>query len=328
MSRLPAITRALGAPTLLLPAGAAVVAALLAAAAAGVDPGAPILTMTLLAFIAGRSPARIAGLAVIVTFVGALIAYQVITRNNDWVPDFMLPLTLFVAGLALRAREVMTARLAAQAADIEAERDAYVQLSVRYERARIAAELHDVVAHAISLMVVQAGAGQRLAVSEPELADEALSVIATAARQAEEDLDRLAGLLAPDSTGPDEDLLLVQEIVERAEAAGLPVTLRLEGDSGAVRGIVAHTALRVVQEGLTNALRYAPGAPVNVTLRTGAADLDLTVANAAPASETHLELGSGYGLTGLRERVAACGGTLQAGPDGDGGWRVDARLPR
>jgi membrane protein DedA with SNARE-associated domain len=92
--------------------------------------------------------------------------------------------------------------------------------------------------------------------------------------------------------------------------------------------VVAHTALRVVQEGLTNALRYAPGAPVSITVRAGTAELDLTVANARPESEPRLNLGSGYGLTGLRERVAACGGTLRAGPDGDGGWHVNARLPR
>jgi signal transduction histidine kinase len=328
MSPIPAINRAVGAPVLLLPTGGAAAAALVAAAVTHVDPGAPILLMTGIAFLAGRTPERVTGLVVMGLFIGALIVYQVLTPGNDWTPDFMLPLTLFLAGLALRTRDVMTARLAAQAADIEAEREAYVQLSVRYERARIAAELHDVVAHAISLMVVQAGAGQRLAVSEPELADEALSVIATAARQAEEDLDRLADLLAVDTAGPDDDLLLVQEIVDRAGAAGLPVTLRLEGDSSAVRAVVAHTALRVVQEGLTNALRYAPGAPVSVTVRAGTAQLDLTVANARPESETRLNLGSGYGLTGLRERVAACGGTFDAGPDGDGGWHVNARLPR
>lgn len=248
--------------------------------------------------------------------------------GDDVVPEVMLPLTLFLAGFALRARDVMTARLAAQAADIEAERGAYAQLSVRYERARIAAELHDVVAHAISVMVVQAGAGQRLVGTEPELANETLTVIATAARQAEADLDRLAILLAQDRAGPDEDLLLVEEIIESASAAGLPVTLSLEGDSTAVRGAVAHTALRIVPEGLTNALRYAPGAAIDVHVRAEPAALELNIANRAPAAQGRLDLGSGHGLIGLRERVAACGGTLQAGPDEHGGWNVHARVPR
>jgi signal transduction histidine kinase len=293
------------------------------------DPGPAILLVTVIAFLAGRTPSRPAGLAVISVLMAAVVATQVIHPDgDDLVPEVMLPLTLFLAGFALRARDVMTVRLAAQAADIEAERDAYAQLSVRYERARIAAELHDVVAHAISVMVVQAGAGQRLVGIEPELANETLTVIATAARQAEADLDRLAGLLAQDLTGPDEDLLLVEEIVESASAAGLPVTLSLEGDNTAVRGAVAHTALRIVQEGLTNALRYAPGAAVDVRIRAEPAALDLNIANRASVAQRRLDLGSGHGLIGLQERVAACGGTLQAGPDEHGGWNVHARVPR
>jgi signal transduction histidine kinase len=328
MSWVPAMNRVLVA-RVLLPAGIAGIALLVAAAATHADPGAAIGLLTVFAFLAGRSPSRPTGIVVISLFLVAVAVSQVIRPNDDvLVPEVMLPLTLFLAGLALRTRDVMTERLAMQAADIEAERDAYVQLSVRYERARIAAELHDVVAHAISLMVVQAGAGQRLVATQPALADEALSVIATAARQAEEDLDRLASLLAQDVVGSDEDLQLVEEIVDRAGAAGLPVTLRLEGDSSGFRGVVAHTALRVVQEGLTNALRYAPGAPVNVHVLAGPAALDVNVANPAPSTTARLNLGSGHGLTGLRERVAACGGILEAGPDGSGGWSVHACLPR
>ena len=310
-------------------AGAAGGALFVAAAIIHTDPGWAILLTTVIAFLAGRAQSRPAGFAVIGLIIGSVVASQLIRPDGgNLAPELMLPLTLFLAGFALRAREVMTARLAAQAADIEAERDVYAQLSVRYERARIAAELHDVVAHAISVMVVQAGAGQRLAVAEPELANETLTVIATAARQAEADLDRLAGLLSQDAAGSEADLLLVSEIVDRASAAGLPVTLRLEGNSNAVRGAVAHAAFRVVQEGLTNALRYAPGAPITVRIAAEPAALDLSIANPAPIAEGRLNLGSGHGLTGLRERVAACGGILEAGADGQGGWNIHARLPR
>jgi signal transduction histidine kinase len=321
------MSRLIGPPALLLASAAG--AGLLVAAAVTDNLGWAILVTTIIAFLAGRTPSRPAGLAALALLMGSVVAGQVIRPDGgSLVPEIMLPLTLFLAGFALRAREVMTVRLAAQAADIEAERDVYAQLSVRYERARIAAELHDVVAHAISVMVVQAGAGQRLARTEPELANEALTVIAGAARQAEADLDRLAGLLSQDARDSDEDLLLIREIVDRASAAGLPVTLRLEGNSTAVRGTVAHTAFRVVQEGLTNALRYAPGAPVNVRISADPATLELSIANPASASEHELNLGSGHGLTGLRERVAECGGTLEAGPDEQGGWSVHARLPQ
>ncbi len=322
------MNRLLGPRSLVL-AGTASGGLLVATAIIHADPGPAILLTTVIAFLAGRTPSRPAGLAVIGLLIASVVAAQLIHPDGDnVVPELMLPLTLFLAGFALRAREVMTARLAAQAADIEAERDVYAQLSVRYERARIAAELHDVVAHAISVMVVQAGAGQRLALAEPQLADETLTVIAAAARQAEADLDRLASLLSQDASSSNADLLLVNEIVDRASAAGLPVTLRLEGNSNAVRGAIAHTAFRVVQEGLTNALRYAPGAPINVRISAEPAALDLNIANPAPDTEGTLDLGSGHGLTGLRERVAACGGILEAGPDGQGGWNIHARLPR
>jgi signal transduction histidine kinase len=237
----------------------------------------------------------------------------------------MLPSTLYLAGLALRGREALAGRLAEQAGELEAERDAYARLSVRYERARIAAELHDVVAHAISVMVVQASAGQRLAVREPARAAETFDVIATAARQAQADLDRLADLLAQDAVpdaGP--DLGLVGEIIDTARASGLPVTLRVSGETSGVSGAVAHAALRVVQEGLTNALRYAPGAAIEVTVEARPGALELSIINGRSAGPARLGLGSGRGLTGLRERVGACGGRLDAGPDGEGGWSVRA----
>src|SRR5580693_8412831 len=177
----------------------------------------------------------------------------------------MLPLTLYVAGRALPDRETVAARLTAQSGELEAERDAYARLSIRYERARIAAELHDVVAHAISMMVVQASAGQRLAGRDAPRTAETFNIIATAARQAEVDLDRLAELLTEDGS-PDEGahLGLLTEIVDTARASGLPVTLRVSGDTSSISSPVAHAALRVVQEGVTNALRYAPGAVIEV----------------------------------------------------------------
>ncbi len=320
--------RRAAAPPFLLGAAAGSCAVLVVGALEGHDISWMLLLLPFLAFLAGRAPAWPAGALAIGLLLGGVAAAQVIHFDNgSLVPEIMLPSTLYLAGLALRGREALAGRLAAQADELEVERDAYARLSVRYERARIAAELHDVVAHAISVMVVQASAGQRLAVREPARAAETFDVIATAARQAQADLDRLADLLAQDAA-PDggADLGLVREIIDTARASGLPVTLRVSGDTAAVPGAVAHAALRVVQEGLTNALRYAPGAVVEVTVEVRPGALELSVVNGRATAPARLGLGSGRGLTGLRERVEACGGTLDAGPDDGGGWTVCARI--
>jgi signal transduction histidine kinase len=318
--------RRVAAPPFLLGAAAGSCAVLVVEALRGHDISWMLLFLPIVAFLAGRAPAWPAGAVAAGLLFAGIAASQLISSDGDSLaPEIMLPATLYLAGLALRGREALAGRLAGQAEELEAERDAYASLSVRYERARIAAELHDVVAHAISVMVVQASAGQRLAVREPARATETFGVIAGAARQAQADLDRLADLLARDAA-PDggADLGLVREIVETAAASGLPVTLRVSGDTSGVSGAVAHAALRVVQEGLTNALRYAPGAVIDVAVEVRPRALELSIVNGRSTTPARLGLGSGRGLTGLRERVGACGGTLHAGPDSQGGWSVHA----
>jgi signal transduction histidine kinase len=247
----------------------------------------------------------------------------------DWAPYLFFVPTAWAAGRALRERELVAAQLAQRARELEEEREAYAALSVRYERARIAAELHDIVAHAISVMVIQAGAGQRIS-HDPEATAETFEAIAGAARQAEQDMRRLAALLADEqSVGRTPDVTLVEELVERAAGSGLDVTLRLEGDREGLPEPIGEAAYHVVQEGLTNALRYAAGAAVHVRLSGDRAALVVEVTNAAAPEESALAgTGSGTGLRGLRERVGACGGTLEAGPTPAGGWRLAARLPR
>jgi len=175
--------------------------------------------------------------------------------------------------------------------ELDEEREAHAELSVRYERARIAAELHDIVGHAISVMVVQAAAGQRLAARDPALADETFATIAGAARQAEAEIGRLVALLGEaDAIGAAPDLSLVEDLVARAADTGLDVTLRLEGERDAV---------------------------------------SVEVVNAAASAPSGLAgAGTGTGLRGLRERADAHGGRVAAGPTPDGGWRLHAVLPR
>ncbi|HZP72005.1 MAG TPA: histidine kinase [Gaiellaceae bacterium] len=322
--------RRLGVPRLVVAASAAVFVAYVLVALTGHGTGWLLLVSSVFAgFLAGRTPVDHAGtLAFGLLLAGIAVSQSLLWDDGIIVPEILLTATLFLAGRALRGRELLTSRLLRQADELEAERDAYAQLSIRYERARIAAELHDVVAHAVSMMVVQASAGQRLAGKDPVRTEDTFQVIAAAARQAQSDLDRLADLLATD-TSHDENahLGLVREIVDSARASGLPVTLRLAGDTSRVTGTVAHTALRVVQEGLTNALRYAPGAAVDVVVEARPNALEISVSNGKPVATPRLELGSGRGLTGLRERLSAVGGTLHAGPDSGEGWSVDARIP-
>jgi signal transduction histidine kinase len=159
---------------------------------------------------------------------------------------------------------------------------------------------------------------------------ETFATIAGAAREAEADMGRLVALLGDErAIGHAPDVSLVEELVARAAASGLDITLRLEGQREGLPATVSELAYRVVQEGLTNALRYAAGAAISVAVRADEGALAVEVENALSTAEVALAgVGTGHGLRGLRERIGACGGTLAAGPTPQGGWRVSARLPR
>jgi signal transduction histidine kinase len=290
-------------------------AVLLACGAAGVKPGnddfAGYLLVAAHAFCA-RDVAGLVALAICAQ-AGALLAG---TGETAWVFIVAAP---WGAGRVLRRHRALAVELAARGRELEEEREAFAALSVRYERARIASELHDIVAHAISVMVVQASAGQRL--PDPSAT---FDVIADAARQAEADMVRLVALLGDAPSGDAPDLALIDELVARANGSGLVVTLRLEGDREGLPPAVVLSACRVVQEGLTNALRYAAGAHVAVRVRGEADTLVVSVENGPAMSEPVLAgSGTGNGIRGLRERV----GVVQAGPTSDGGWRLAATIP-
>ena len=304
------------------------VVALLAAAPVGESWGAALL-VGVHAFCAGRWETRRAGVVALVALVGAL-ELGVFFAHDAGVPALLIPAACWGAGRALRERELVAAKLAERARELEEEREAHATLSVRYERARIASELHDIVAHAITVMVVQASAGQRLAAHDPQLTAEAFAAISGAAHEAEDDMRRLVALLGDErGTGPAPDLTIVDELVARAAGSGLDVTLRLEGQREGMPAALAQAAYRVVQEGLTNAMRYAAGAAVAVLVCGERDALVVQVENAAAPNHAAMDgAGTGNGLRGLRERVGACGGTVEAGPTPDGGWRLEARLPR
>jgi signal transduction histidine kinase len=293
-------------------------------------PDAGLLLLPAMTFCAARWNDTWVGALALVALLGAT-ELGVRLADGPGVPEVLMAFAGWGAGLALRQRELVAAELAERLRELDEERDAHAALSVRYERARIASELHDIVAHAISVMVVQATAGQRLAAHDPELTAETFEAIAGAAREAEQDMGRLVALLSdPDAIGQAPDLALVEELVARGAGSGLDVTLRLEGEREGLPASVAQIAYRVVQEGLTNALRYASGAAVAVVVRGEGGALVVEVENGrAPgdASPSLAGTGTGNGLRGLHERVAACGGVVDAGPTAAGGWRLSARVP-
>jgi len=260
-----------------------------------------------------------------------LVPFYYLSEQDSWVAVLMFTVPPFAAGTVLRLRNETADELARRAQELEDERELFAEIALRHERARIASELHDIVGHAISVMVIQAAAGQRLVDADPVRAKEAFAAISESARQGTKDLARLIELLGgsdgDESGGP--DLSLVDEVVARAGRSGLNVTCRFEGDRDGVPKSVAHLAFRVVQESLTNALRYAPGADVRIVISVDEAGRGLTVRveNDRAAPNDAPLAGTGRGLVGLRERIKALGGQFSAGTTGVGGWSVDARLP-
>jgi signal transduction histidine kinase len=280
----------------------------------------------LLAYTLGATSRLLAGLAAV-----ALLAACTQAGDNAFSPVFLvITFGPWVAGRVIRSRHQLTEQLATRNLELAAEREHFSEESVRYERARIARELHDVVGHCVSVMVVQARAGQRLVTSDPGSVSEVFDSIAEAVTEARVDIGRLVDLLTvePGDQGPP-DLALVDELVLRASRTGLTVTCRWIGDCHSLTPANANAAYRVVQESLTNALRHAPGAPVHITLRETAGQLEVKVVNDAPQQRTSglEQSGSGRGLTGMRERMAACGGTVTAAATVTGGWSVVALMP-
>lgn len=210
------------------------------------------------------------------------------------------------------------------------------------ERVRIARELHDSVAHSMSLINLQAGVALHLGADLPEQTRDSLANIRDSSRDALVELRTILGVLrsvdgAVDDAGseraPTAGLDRVADLVERARAAGVDVTLALDGDRSGVHGVTDRNAFRIVQESVTNVMKHAPGHRATVAISVGPDIVDLLVEDhpvqpqSAGAPSTEPLASTGNGIIGMRERANAVDGTLSAGPTTDGGWRVAARLP-
>ncbi|MFC3573859.1 sensor histidine kinase [Streptomyces yaanensis] len=245
----------------------------------------------------------------------------------------------WVLGDSLRTRRAYLAQLEERAARLEKEREAQAKVAVAAERARIARELHDVVAHNVSVMVVQADGAAYVLDTAPDQAKKALETISGTGRQALAEMRRLLGVLR---TGehkevgeyvPQPDVEQIDDLVEQCRSSGLPVDFKVEGTPRPLPSGVELTAYRIVQEALTNTRKHGgPNAGASVRLVYFDDGLGLLVEDDGKGAPHELYEeggadGQGHGLIGMRERVGMVGGTLDAGPRPGGGFRISALLP-
>jgi signal transduction histidine kinase len=236
----------------------------------------------------------------------------------------------WVFGLALGTRTEQARVLRARVAEAEHERAQAAAQATAEERARIARELHDVVAHSVSVMVVQTSGVRRLLNDEQHRERDALLSVEQIGRQALTEMRRMLGVMRTSedqpaaALAPQPGLQHLDRLIAQVEEAGLPVTLRVEGERRGLSPGVDLSAYRIVQEGLTNVLKHSKGAHADVLVRfdESAVRLEISDDGTAPAGD-----GNGHGLVGMRERVALYGGTLEAGPRDGGGFVLRAELP-
>jgi signal transduction histidine kinase len=262
-----------------------------------------------------RSTARWAGVVTAVAMGAVLLVDPEGTDVLDWAFNFLSVGTAWLLGDNMR-----TSRAAS---------NEQAQRAVAEERVRLARELHDVTAHHVSVIAIQAEAGQALLPTDPGRAAEVLERIADSSREALGDLRRLLGVLRsdgePGERAPQPGLAALPDLVANIEQAGVPVDLRVEGVAPRLDATVDLSAYRIVQEALTNVVRHAGPAHATVTVRYEGHEVGLEVADDGVGP--YGNGAGGLGLAGMRERVALLGGQFDAGPRPGGGFAVRARIP-
>jgi signal transduction histidine kinase len=241
--------------------------------------------------------------------------------------------TAMAAGALSRAKRASLHAAQSRAEQAEAELDHEAFRAAAAERARIARELHDVVAHHVSLMAVQAEAAASLLPAQPEQARQSVDIIGDTARQALTELRRLLGVLRGPAdrrpaTAPAASLTDLGDVLAKVREAGLPVEYEVTGTPAVLAPGIELTAYRIVQEALTNTLRHADAAQARVIVSYEPGYVTLSVADSGPRrAEPPARSSSGFGLAGIAERVASCGGSLTVGPSSPAGFALTARLP-
>jgi signal transduction histidine kinase len=307
------------------------------ALALGASEGPGVLVPGLIAlYSVGAHEERPRSLLPLAGLVAVVLARETNNPDNTDLRQLLDALawesTIFAAwllGAYLRTRRLYVAELEERAIRAERAREEQARAAVADERRRIARELHDAVAHGVTVMVVQAEAAEEILGRDPERVRQALRKVHQTGREALVELRRLLGVLRDEETeperGPQPGLSDLEALVTAVQEAGLPVELRVEGAPVALPGGLDLSAYRIVQESLTNTLKHAGPTSATVVLTYGDGVLELEVSDEGlgPRSSN----GAGHGLTGMRERVALFGGELESGPRPGRGYVVRARLP-
>jgi len=303
----------------------------------GLNPGASVLGLLIAMYsVAAYGGARravfllIAGLA----FLAGFVAFGV--TQNPRAIAISVPSLFFVAawliGDYLRTRRAYVAQLEERAARVERERDQDRRLAADEERARIARELHDVVAHDVSVIAIQAGAARTVQATRPEAAAQALGLIETTARETLTELNRLLGVLratngASADRSPQPGIGQLAGLVEELRAAGLEVDARVDGEARPLPPAVDLSAYRIVQEATTNVLKHAHARRVDIRVHYTGNRLVLDIRDDGAGDGKEPGTSPGHGLIGMRERVALFHGELRTGREPAGGFAVHATLP-
>ncbi|MFI9304951.1 sensor histidine kinase [Streptomyces triculaminicus] len=299
-------------------------------------PGQPMPYSPLVALFTVAAQAGLWQRRVTVVIGLPLVAVAVAFRTNtarEYLFAFFLFGMVYVLGVLARTRQAYTEAVELRAAELEKARQAEVERAAERERARIAREMHDVLSHAVSLMIVQAEAGPLVVRSDPDRAEAAFDAIAGAGRDAMVQLRRMLGVLkeepGPAARTPQPTLAGLEDLVADVRRTGLAVTLTTKGTPQPLATDAQVTAYRVVQEALTNVLKHADATLVSVRLAWAPGRLTVEVENDGEgAALPSAGAGGGRGLIGIRERAAAHGGTAAAGPGPEGrGYRVAVELP-
>jgi signal transduction histidine kinase len=265
--------------------------------------------------------------------VGTLVVAMQLNAGFSEFPNVEIAfptLIPFWVGYQVRLRSSLVRRLAARTRELNDEQVAFAELSVRRERARIARELHDIVAHHLAVVVVQAGAGRIATLGPSQRAGERFDAIRQSCVQAMAEMSRLVDILEAEIAGEREPGATGRwrRLIDQARAGGVALTLSAVPVDAKLPDRVEEDAYSIVREGLTNAIKHASGAHVTVRLALHEAELEIEVTDDGPRTTGSLRgTGGGLGLIGMRERAEASGGTLKARPTPDGGWRLRATLP-
>jgi signal transduction histidine kinase len=298
-------------------------------------PWIQVAAVAVASFTTGERAARRTPTALFVLLVAAGMAAGFLLQDARPVEALVLPFVVLVPtwllGDVVRARRLEAAERTAAAEQAARDGEARLRTAVAEERRQMARELHDVVAHAVSVMLIQAGAARQVLTSSPTEAEGALLTVEATGREAMAELRRMLGVLNDDGdasgVAPQPGVDQLPALVARVRDAGLPAELRIDGTPVVLPASIDVTIYRIVQEALTNALRYARRAATLVLVSYEPDQLRVEVLDDGPAATANPADGTGRGLVGMHQRAEGVGGRLEAGPRLGGGYAVRAWLP-